>query len=130
MNKLLVALLGILIFIVIVYAFLFGPLAPKGFIEGKVSIGPFQPVEPSNGSVTPPEIYLSRKVVLKPVLGSSIMLPLNGTGFFSGAVHAGSYTVTLTNCTFIGCSRSLPLHIEVKAGEVTKIVVDVDTGIR
>jgi hypothetical protein len=60
MKKLPIVLLFVLAFVVAFYIFQFGPLAPVGYLEGKVTIGPFMPVEPSNSSSAPPEVYLSR----------------------------------------------------------------------
>ena len=129
MKKAHITLLLALIVIVAFYTFQFGPLAPVGYLEGKVTIGPFKPVEPANDSVTPPEVYLSRKLILKPVLGPSTDLSLNASGYFSGKFRAGHYKVTLTNCTFLGC-RNLPLDVEIKSDEVTHLDIEVDTGIR
>ena len=129
MKKLPIVLMFVLAFVVAFYIFQFGPLAPVGYLEGKVTIGPFMPVEPSNSSSAPPEVYLSRYLKLKPVLGSDIRLSLNASGYFIGTLRAGHYTVTLTNCTFLGC-RNLPLNTEIRAGEVTHLDIDIDTGIR
>jgi hypothetical protein len=101
-----------------------------GVIEGKVTIGPFSPVESSSGSTVPPGTYSSRSIVLKPWLGETIYVPLNEDGFFHAEVKAGSYQVTLSDCVFLGCSSSLPRDVVVKPGETTIMHIDIDTGIR
>lgn len=55
---------------------------------------------------------------------------MNGSGYFNADVSAGTYSVTISNCTFIGCSRSLHETVVVKSGETTTIRLDIDTGIR
>ncbi|HEX9913833.1 MAG TPA: hypothetical protein VGB32_02855 [Candidatus Bathyarchaeia archaeon] len=105
-------------------------LTKTGVIEGKVTIGPFSPVEPSSGPTVPPGTYSSRSILLKPWLGKTIYIPLDEDGFFHAEVYAGSYQVTLSNCTFLGCSSALPRTVEVKPGETTVLHVDIDTGIR
>jgi len=101
-----------------------------GVIEGKVTIGPFSPVEPPTGPTVPPGTYSSRSLILKPWLGKTVYVPLDEDGFFHAEVNAGSYQVTLSNCTFLGCSSSLPRTVEVKPGETTVLNIDIDTGIR
>ena len=101
-----------------------------GVIEGKVTIGPFSPVEPSSGSTVPPGTYSSRSIILKPWLGKTIYVPLNEDGFFHAEVKVGTYKATLSDCVFLGCDSSLPRTVEVKPGETTVLHIDIDTGIR
>ena len=101
-----------------------------GVVEGKVSIGPFSPVEPSTGPVVPLGTYSSRSIILEPLLGKTIFIPLNETGFFRAEVKAGSYQATISNCVFLGCDSSLPVKVVIKAGETTVLSIDIDTGIR
>ena len=101
-----------------------------GVIDGKVTIGPFTPVEPSSGPKVPPGTYSSRSIVLKPWLGETIYVPLNEDGFFHAEAKAGTYQVTLSDCVFLGCSSSLPRTVVVKPGETTVLNIDIDTGIR
>jgi hypothetical protein len=45
-------------------------------------------------------------------------------------VRPGTYSLTMSNCTFLGCSRVLPMTITVKQGETTTLQIKIDTGIR
>jgi hypothetical protein len=101
-----------------------------GVIEGKVTIRPFTPVEPSSGPTVPPGTYSSRSIILKPWLGKTMYVPLDEDGVFHAEVKAGSYQVTLSDCVFLGCASSLPRTVVVKPGETTILHIDIDTGIR
>ena len=101
-----------------------------GIIEGRVTIGPWTPVEPVGGSHPPPEVYTSRMLVLEGAFMQSIQVPMNGTGYFRATVSAGTYTVMMTNCTFIGCSRVFPMSVSVDTGKTTVLQINKDTGIR
>jgi hypothetical protein len=108
-------------------------LAPSlgtGTVEGRVVIGPWTPIEPPGGSHPPPEVYTSRRVMLEGRLLQRVEIPMNGTGYFRADVRAGNYSITISNCTFIGCSRTLHETIIVKPGETTTLQLDIDTGIR
>ena len=101
-----------------------------GIIEGKVTIGPFSPVEPSSDPLFPPDTYSSRAVILSTWLRKQIYIPLNEDGTFRGEVNVGSYQATVSNCVFLGCKSSLPLSVIIKFGETTVLNIDIDTGIR
>jgi hypothetical protein len=101
-----------------------------GTIEGRVTIGPWTPVEPVGGSHTPPEVYASRHIILEGTLMTRVDIPINGTGFFTAKIRAGTYSLTMSNCTFMGCSRVLPMTVTVKQGETINLQISIDTGIR
>jgi hypothetical protein len=101
-----------------------------GTIEGMVTIGPWTPVEPIGGSSPPPEVYTSREIILEGTLLPRIEIPMNGTGFFTAEVRTGTYSLDMSNCTFLGCSRVLPMTVTVKQGETTTLQINIDTGIR
>jgi hypothetical protein len=101
-----------------------------GTIEGRVTIGPWTPVEPIGGSSPPPEVYTSREIILEGTLLPRIEIPMNGTGFFTAEVRTGTYSLDMSNCTFLGCSRVLPMTVTVKQGETTTLQINIDTGIR
>jgi len=101
-----------------------------GVIEGKVTIGPWTPVEPLGGSHPPPEVYTSRRIVLEGPYLQRFEIPMNGTGHFQATVSVGTYRLTMTNCTFVGCSRVLPMTIHVDQGGITRLEINIDTGIR
>lgn len=106
MRRLLVtiSILGI----VIALGVLLSTQTGEGTIEGKVSIGPWMPVEPSEESHPSPEVYTSRKIILEGTLFNKIDIPLNGTGYFRAVVKADTYRLTITNCTFLGCQAAFP----------------------
>jgi len=101
-----------------------------GTIEGTVTIGPWTPVEPIGGSHPPPEVYTSRHIILEGTLMPRVEIPMNGTGFFTANVRAGTYSLTMSNCTFVGCPRVLPMTVTVKQDETTTLQINIDTGIR
>jgi hypothetical protein len=101
-----------------------------GVIEGTVSIGPWTPVEPPGGSHPPPEVYTSRSIVLEGPMLQRVEITMNGTGYFQATVKAGTYQLDMTNCTFLGCSRVLPMTVRVDPGGTTKLEINIDTGIR
>jgi hypothetical protein len=119
-----------ILIIVIALGVLLSTQNGEGTIEGKVSIGPWTPVEPPEGSPPPPEVYTSRKIVLEGTLLNKIDIPLNGTGYFHASVRADTYRLTMTNCTFLGCKTAFPKNVSITPGKTTYINIDVDTGIR
>jgi hypothetical protein len=117
--------------IIVAAALTYDLLRPgDGIVEGKVSIGPWTPVEPPGGSHPPPEVYTSRRIVLEGSYLQRVEIPMNGTGYFRATVEAGTYQLTMTNCTFLGCSRVLPMKVRVDPGQITKLQINIDTGIR
>jgi len=127
LNKLfalIVLVTGFIIFAVVIY----GVQAEKGTISGKVTIGPLCPVEPCQDP--DPNIYTSRQLILQPIFGYPDYIRLNSDGSFNATVDVGTYTVILTDCTFLGCERSLPIIITVNPNGLTTIDISIDTGIR
>jgi hypothetical protein len=102
----------------------------QGTVVGQLEIGPFCPVEPIGGCPVPTSTYTSREIVLRPAQGSTITIPLNGTGGFSARVGVGTYSLTITNCTFAGCSSALPKTVIVLPDQATFVDISIDTGIR
>jgi len=102
--------------------------AGAGAIAGKVTIGPLCPVEPCTNP--PPEIYSSRQLVLQPDSGNSRFVPLNPDGTFQATMPAGTYTVNMTDCSFLGCTYSMPITITIRPNETTFVIITIDTGIR
>jgi len=113
-----------------VFSLAYSPSLSMGTVEGRVVIGPWKPVEPVEGSHPPPEVYTSRRVILEGTLLPRAEIPMNGTGYFTAEVRAGTYTLTMSNCTFLGCSRVLPMTVTVKPGQITTLEINIDTGIR
>jgi hypothetical protein len=122
--------LAVLLLATIALAFIYVQGVGYGVIQGRVIIGPWTPVEPPGGSHPPPEVYTSRRIILEAPLLPRVEIPMNGTGYFSTELRTGTYTLTLSNCTFLGCPRALPRTVVVKQGQTTTIEIDIDTGIR
>ena len=126
------AIVGLVLFLTAIIAgvLIYESTIGEGVIEGAVSIGPWTPIEPIGGSRPPPEVYTSRHIVLEGPLFRKLEIPMNGTGYFNARVIAGTYSITMTNCTFIGCSRVLPMIVTIRTWAITTVKIDIDTGIR
>jgi hypothetical protein len=114
--------------LIVVGALIYGVQAERGTISGKVTIGPLCPVEPCPNP--DPEIYTSRQLILQSPYWNHIYIQLGADGSFRASVSAGTYTVGLTDCTFLGCERSLPITVAVSPNGLTTIDIHIDTGIR
>ena len=104
-----------------------------GTLEGHVSIGPLSPVviagEPEP---TPsPEIYQGREIVIYLEDGKTefARLKLDDQGNYRAELPVGTYIVDI-NHAGIDISKDLPKEIEIRAGETTRLDIDIDTGIR
>jgi hypothetical protein len=128
-NTRLIYLVSIALLVIIASAVIMN-MNETGTVAGKVTIGPFSPVEPSLGSVVPPGTYSSRSVILTPIFGKPTYIPLNEDGSFEAEIYAGAYRATVSNCIFLGCKSSLPVTVTVIAGEIVVLNIDIDTGIR
>ena len=110
------------------------PTEPKpvvrdsGTLVGWVNIGPLCPVEPCNRDIG--TLYSSRALVLQAEGGATIQEKLNSDGSFKMLLKPGVYVVNITNCEFMGCRTALPRKVEIKAGAVSEIKIEIDTGIR
>jgi hypothetical protein len=128
-SGVIVALAGVLMTIT-VFALVANVSSGVGTVSGVVAIGPWTPVEPVGGSHPPPEVYTSRRIILEGTLLPRVEIPMNGTGHFTAKVRAGIYTLTMSNCTFLGCSRVFPMTVTVKPDQTTTLSIEIDTGIR
>lgn len=104
------------------------PRQGQGTVYGRVRIGPLCPVEPCPSPQ--PDVYSSRALVLKPEVGEPTYVKLNPDGSFKAPVNSGTYTVDLTNCTFLGCKSSLPKKVSIAPNQAVLLEIDIDTGIR
>ena len=129
MRGMLLAVICILVTIIFFGIFLNSQFG-EGIIKGKVSIGPWTPVETPGGGYPPPEVYTSRKIILEGSFFNKVVITMNGTGYFHASVKAGIYKLTITNCTFLGCSDVLPKTVSITKGETIIIDINIDTGIR
>jgi len=105
------------------------PELKTGTLKGKVTIGPLCPVEPC--PVTVPNPYVSKKIVLQNKTGEIFkLISLREDGSFEAKTGVGIYTLSLSDCSYLGCNRSLPKTVTIEAGKTTEIEIDIDTGIR
>lgn len=110
----------------------------NGVLSALVTIGPITPVCSSNATTGPaPSSYSSIEAVVTQQRGSNLTIPVNWTsdgcavsGRFQAFLAPGSYELSLSPCTFMGCTSSLPKSFTVNPGGQTTISVSVDTGIR
>jgi len=113
--------------------------AGSGTLDATFSVGPTQPVCSVNSTSGPaPSSYSSiEAVVTLSPSGQATTLPVtwtsNGcevTGSLQASLAPGSYSLSLSPCTFMGCASALPKSFVVVAGQSTSIQISIDTGIR
>src|SRR3972149_3623217 len=99
-----------------------------GTVTGKVSVGPLCPVEPCDAN---PLDFSSNQIILESQSGKKTTGDLSSDGSFSVANLApGTYQITLKDCDWLGCASELPQTVTVRAGEITELTINIDTGIR
>ena len=103
------------------------PTKAEGVLTGVVEIGPLCPVEPCEPAINP---YSPRTLLLNQPGELPIEVPLQQDGGFSALLPAGTYSVELSECEFLGCSAVLPLSTTIESGGTTSLTVHIDTGIR
>ena len=113
----------------------------NGLLRGKITIGPLCPVEPCD---IPPDqvakIYESRKVFIydKATRAKVDEVNLDKEGFYSFSLKSGKYIVDVSdadgNALPLNERRpigsAIPAEVEIKAGSITVLNFDIDTGIR
>jgi hypothetical protein len=104
-----------------------------GSLQGHVTIGPLVPVVgPGMEIPTPgPEVYAARKVVIFNANGKRELqkVDIQGDGTYRVELVVGTYTVDI-NHLGIDHASGLPAIVEIRAGQVTLLDIDIDTGIR
>ena len=104
-----------------------------GTITGSVSIGPLCPVEtiPPDPACQPtPETFAGLLVLVTTTRQQVVReVAVDGQGRFAVRLPAGRYVVT-TNRDGLGVGGTVPVQVDLAAGEVEEIRVEVDTGIR
>ena len=100
----------------------------QGTLTGNISIGPLCPVEPCPGPVT--DVYSSRTLVLRPKSGDPIHVSLDADGNFEARIGAGVFTLDLSDCEFLGRASTFPKTVTIEPDLVTRLDIDLDTGIR
>lgn len=108
-------------------------ISEKGFLEGKVTIGPLCPVEryPPDPRCQPnEETYKAWPIAVytpdKKTKVAQIEPLVNGT--YEVELPVGEYTVDLEKQHMFG--KNLPATVAIKKGEITTLDINIDTGIR
>lgn len=109
-----------------------GDFRTYGTVSGKVSIGPLCPVEPCNSTVDP---YSGKQLIFKPTGGGRpvdqpFYAKLKSDGLYSIELPSSNYSVTISDCQYMGCSAVFPKNITVTANKNLELNIDIDTGIR
>jgi hypothetical protein len=104
-----------------------------GTLEGHVTVGPLAPVV-QEGEVEPapaPEIYSGREIVIFAEDGQTEVTraKIDGSGNYRVTLPVGTYGVDI-NHLGIDIAKGLPQDIQIKAGQTTRLDVEIDTGIR
>ena len=104
-----------------------------GILEGQVTIGPLVPViREGEAEPTPaPEVYAAREIVIYKQNGKTeyTRLQIDSSGWYRGELPVGIYVVNI-NHLGIDSAAGLPKEITITAGAVTRLDIDIDTGIR
>ena len=109
------------------------PAPAGGTLQGKVTIGPLQPVERA-GQPTPtpdPQVFTSRSLNIFKADGKTLVtnLHFNPDGTYRVSLPPGTYVVDIPH-NGIGFARPLPKTITIHSGETVQLDIDIDTGIR
>ena len=107
--------------------------APVGTLEGNVTIGPLMPAQRINEPTptVPAAVYMAQSIQIFKEDGMTPVLKISikGDGTYKQELAAGTYVVALVKMG-IGFSKDLPRTITIRSGEVTRLDIDIDTGIR
>lgn len=104
-----------------------------GVLRGHVSIGPLVPVvREGQPEPTPaPEVYAARQIVIYSEDGRKELAraEIDARGLYQLELPVGTYLVDI-NRIGIDSAAGLPAEVQIHAGEVTELDIDIDTGIR
>lgn len=104
-----------------------------GVLEGRVTIGPLVPVK-REGELEPtpnPEVYAAREIVVYKENGKTefTRLKIDVSGNYRAELPVGIYIVDI-NHSGIDTAVDLPKEVEITNQGVTRLDIDIDTGIR
>jgi hypothetical protein len=108
------------------------PEEETGTLDGKVVIGPNCPVERVGVPCPPPpSVWKSHMVRITDAAGRTVQeLAADRSGHFRTELPPGSYSVDFVPHD-IGMKRGVtPQSVQVRAGQTTTVVIDIDTGMR
>ena len=128
---------GVRRFVVLSLMLLLASCAPPpretGVLQGHVTIGPLVPVvQEGVPEPTPaPEVYAIRQIVIYASDGQTEVarVQIDDQGIYRVELPVGTYVVDI-NHAGIDMAKDLPKTVEIVAGQVTRLDVDIDTGIR
>jgi hypothetical protein len=104
-----------------------------GVLEGHVTIGPLVPVvREGEAEPTPsPEVYATRQIVVFREDGNTEVarLTIDANGDYRTSLPVGTYWVDI-NHAGIDSAAGLPSQVVIVHQEVTRLDIDIDTGIR
>ena len=108
-----------------------------GTLAAEIQIGPIYPVcvvGAANNGV--PDGISSIQAVITSLSNNMTMLPVSWTSDgcnVSGSLGAnfapGTYQLSLSSCTFMGCQHALPKDFTILPGQTTQVEVSITTGI-
>jgi hypothetical protein len=104
-----------------------------GILEGHVTIGPLLPVHREGDPIPTPssDVYAAREIVVYKENGQTevVRLKIDSDGNFHSSLPVGTYVVDI-NHVGIDMAKGFPKTIEIKYQQVTRVDIDIDTGIR
>ena len=132
MSKLAIPFALVLVFLISLAACSPGP-QEFGILEGQVTIGPLVPVmrEGEDPPTPAPGVYAAREVVAYKKNGKTeyARLKLDSTGWYQEELPVGVYVIDI-NRIGIDSAEGLPKQIEIKLNSITRLDIEIDTGIR
>ncbi len=105
---------------------------PHGRLSGVVTIGPNCPgPQTNNGCPTPPSAYAARKILVYSETRSELLftVDIDSQGLYVIDLAPAKYTVDLKP-NGIDHTSDLPQVVNITANSITKLDVNIDTGIR
>jgi len=109
------------------------PEVPVGYLEGRVTIGPLQPVERVGvpTPTVPPEVYAARSIDIFQSDGTTLVtnVKINPDGTYRVELEPGTYLVNIAR-TGIDRAGGLPKTIVIESNRTVRLDIEIDTGIR
>ena len=108
------------------------PDQDPGILEGEVTIGPIVPVErPGQTYEVPCEVYEARKIMVYDCNHDKVIkqVDIDCNGHYTVELEAGVYVVDI-NRIGIDSSSEVPTKVEIAPGEIFRLDIGIDTGIR
>jgi len=110
-----------------------GEIKKIGILAGHATVGPICPVERvGQPCPVPKEAYTSRSLIVYQSDGKTIAAQKNfdEQGNYEIELPVGNYIVDIPHQGGLGSAKDLPKQVSIKEGQITKLDIDIDTGIR